>query len=192
MRFGLSFYGRLRDWTIRGRTGRWHRETFEAPAGAAQTPRTIDLPHRRRGRLSWLSPFTRLCRVGHQRIPQHSWGNLRRCRRCRWFFDVLPHEKCESVPVADGVPTVATSRPQVARVEWITHELHRARLPLENLSDFGRCQRRLGRKCSDGRPGSPLWNCQRQGSGIRSIFWPLGYFRSGGPSRKSPCFIGTP
>src|ERR1700693_6261100 len=45
-----------------------------------------------------------------------------------WFFDVLPHEKRESVPVADGVPTVATSRPQVARVRWITHELHRARL----------------------------------------------------------------
>ena len=44
---------------------------------------------------------------------------------------MLPHEKHESVPVAEGVPTVATSRPQVARVEWITHELHRARLPLE-------------------------------------------------------------
>src|SRR5208283_666774 len=32
-----------------------------------------------------------------------------------------------------------------------------------NLSDFGGYQRRLGRKCSDGRPGSPLWNYQRQG-----------------------------
>src|SRR6266446_548537 len=48
-----------------------------------------------------------------------------------WFRDVLPHEKHESVPVAEKVPVVATSRPLVARVEWITEELHRARLPLE-------------------------------------------------------------
>jgi len=48
-----------------------------------------------------------------------------------WFRDVLPHEKHESVAVAERVPAVATSRPQVARVEWITEELHRARLPLE-------------------------------------------------------------
>jgi hypothetical protein len=48
-----------------------------------------------------------------------------------WFRDVLPHEKHESVPVAEKVPAVATRRPQVARVKWITQELHRARLPLE-------------------------------------------------------------
>ncbi len=48
-----------------------------------------------------------------------------------WFRDVLPHEKHESVAVAERVSAVATSRPQVARVEWITEELHRARLPLE-------------------------------------------------------------
>jgi len=48
-----------------------------------------------------------------------------------WFRDVLPHEKHESVPVVEKAPAVATSRPQVARVEWITQELHRARLPLE-------------------------------------------------------------
>ena len=48
-----------------------------------------------------------------------------------WFRDVLPHEKHESAPVAGLVPVVATSRPQVARVEWMTEELHRARLPLE-------------------------------------------------------------
>ena len=107
-------------------------ETFEAPAGAAQTPRTIDLP----APTAWpiilafglslvfaglvtsvsLSILGAICAVA---------GGV------GWFFDVLPHEKRESVPVADGVPTVATSRPQVARVEWITHELHRARLPLE-------------------------------------------------------------
>ena len=48
-----------------------------------------------------------------------------------WFREVLPHEKHESVTVAEKVPVVATSRPQVARVAWMTQELHRARLPLE-------------------------------------------------------------
>src|ERR1700732_3138676 len=48
-----------------------------------------------------------------------------------WFRDVLPHEKHESAPVLETVPTVTTSRPKVARVEWMTEELQRARLPLE-------------------------------------------------------------
>src|SRR5271168_3949205 len=48
-----------------------------------------------------------------------------------WFRDVLPHEKHESLPVVEKVQTVTTSRPQVARVQWMTQELHRARLPLE-------------------------------------------------------------
>src|SRR5690242_18460038 len=48
-----------------------------------------------------------------------------------WFRDVLPHEKHESVPVLEEPVPVATSRPAVARVNWITHGLHRARLPLE-------------------------------------------------------------
>jgi hypothetical protein len=48
-----------------------------------------------------------------------------------WFREVLPHEKHESMPVAEIVGAVATSRPQVARVEWMPQELHRARLPLE-------------------------------------------------------------
>lgn len=48
-----------------------------------------------------------------------------------WFRDVLPHEKHEAVPIIGSVPAVATSRSQVARIEWKSHELHRARLPLE-------------------------------------------------------------
>ncbi len=48
-----------------------------------------------------------------------------------WFFDVLPHEKHETVAIVETVPTAETSRPQVARVEWKTEELQRARLPLE-------------------------------------------------------------
>jgi hypothetical protein len=48
-----------------------------------------------------------------------------------WFCDVLPHEKHESVSVSEEVLPVATTRAQVARIEWKTEELHRARLPLE-------------------------------------------------------------
>jgi hypothetical protein len=48
-----------------------------------------------------------------------------------WFRDVLPHEKHEFAPVSEEEAPVASSRPQVARVQWVTEELHRARLPLE-------------------------------------------------------------
>ena len=48
-----------------------------------------------------------------------------------WFHDVLPHEKHESMPIVERVPMAETRRPQVARVEWMTEELDRARLPLE-------------------------------------------------------------
>jgi hypothetical protein len=48
-----------------------------------------------------------------------------------WFRDVLPHEKHELASAAEQVTGVSTSRPQVARVKWMTEELHRARLPLE-------------------------------------------------------------
>ena len=48
-----------------------------------------------------------------------------------WFREVLPHEKHESMPIVAAVPTAETRRPQVARVEWKTEQLNRARLPLE-------------------------------------------------------------
>ena len=48
-----------------------------------------------------------------------------------WFRDVLPEEKHERVSVLDKAPPVTTARPQVARVKWMTQELHRARLPIE-------------------------------------------------------------
>src|SRR6266852_6302576 len=48
-----------------------------------------------------------------------------------WFRDVLTREGRESVSVIETIRPVSTSRPQVARVEWMTKELHRARLPLE-------------------------------------------------------------
>jgi hypothetical protein len=48
-----------------------------------------------------------------------------------WFRDVLPHEAHETVQVSDKAEPVITTRPEVARVGWITHELNRSRLPLE-------------------------------------------------------------
>jgi hypothetical protein len=48
-----------------------------------------------------------------------------------WFREVLPHEKHESIPIMGRVPTAETRHPQVARVEWESQELQRARLPLE-------------------------------------------------------------
>src|SRR5438270_7053859 len=48
-----------------------------------------------------------------------------------WFREVPPREKHESVQVVEQVPIVATSRPQVSQVRWMTEELHRARLPLQ-------------------------------------------------------------
>ena len=53
------------------------------------------------------------------------------CGYIGWFRDVLPHEKMESVPVADIPLRVRTSPPQVERVEFMHRDLHRARLPLE-------------------------------------------------------------
>jgi hypothetical protein len=48
-----------------------------------------------------------------------------------WFYDVLPHERHESVPAVLTVAPVTTSHPRVAAIEWMTQELRRARLPLE-------------------------------------------------------------
>ena len=48
-----------------------------------------------------------------------------------WFRDVLPEEKHERISVLDKAMPVTTTRPQVARVKWMTQELHRARLPIE-------------------------------------------------------------
>ena len=48
-----------------------------------------------------------------------------------WFCDVLPHEKHETVPVSAEVIPIITTRKEVARVDLITKDPNRARLPLE-------------------------------------------------------------
>src|SRR6202158_6008066 len=48
-----------------------------------------------------------------------------------WFREVLPHERHESGTVYETIMPLSTRRPRVAAVEWMTEELHRARLPLD-------------------------------------------------------------
>ena len=48
-----------------------------------------------------------------------------------WFREVLPHEKHETISAIEATRPVSTRRPRVAAVNWMTEELHRARLPLE-------------------------------------------------------------
>jgi hypothetical protein len=48
-----------------------------------------------------------------------------------WFRDVFPHEKHEAVPIDETVVPITTSRPEIAQVQWSTHDVNRARLPLE-------------------------------------------------------------
>lgn len=95
-------------------------------------PRTIDLPAPTAWPIVLAFGFTLLFAGLVTSYPVSILGAMLIVAGCiGWFRDVLPHEKHESVPVADSMPVVATSRPQVARVERITQELHRARLPLE-------------------------------------------------------------
>lgn len=48
-----------------------------------------------------------------------------------WFRNVLPHEAYETVLVSGKVEPVVTTRPEVARVGWVTDEINRTWLPLE-------------------------------------------------------------
>src|SRR6202035_908348 len=105
---------------------------LELPAGTEQVPRTIELPAPTAWPIVLAFGFTLVfaglvtsASVSILGVIFALTGSL------GWFRDVLPHEKHESVPIAEKEPTVATNRPQVARIDGITQELHRARLPLE-------------------------------------------------------------
>ena len=107
-------------------------EAVEQPRGSAQATQTIELP----APTAWpiiLAFGITLVFAGLVTSDSVSiLGAIFAIAGCvGWFRDVLPHEKHESVPVEENVPTIATSRPRVTRIEWITQELHRARLPLE-------------------------------------------------------------
>src|ERR1700687_1656417 len=48
-----------------------------------------------------------------------------------WFRDVLPHEKHESLLIAEKPIPVFTSRPEGAQESSLPPQLHRPRLPLQ-------------------------------------------------------------
>ena len=107
-------------------------DILELPAGAEQVPRTIELPAPTAWPIVLAFGFTLVFAGLVTSVSVSLLGTIFALAGCvGWFRDVLPNEKHESVSVAEKAPAVATSRPQVVRVEWMTQELHRARLPLE-------------------------------------------------------------
>jgi hypothetical protein len=107
-------------------------ETLELPSGTEQAPHTIAMP----ATTAWPIVLAfGLTLIFAGLVTSASVSILGAIFAVSggvgWFFDVLPHEKREFVPILGTAPTAETSRPRVARVEWKTEELHRARLPLE-------------------------------------------------------------
>ena len=108
-------------------------ETFEiAKSAPPQAPRSIEVPAPTAWPIVLAFGFTLMCVGLVTSYAVSILGVVLACAGCiGWFRDVLPQEKHELVPVVEGTPAVSTSRPGVARVEWMKKELHRARLPLE-------------------------------------------------------------
>jgi len=107
-------------------------DILELPAGAEQVPRTIELPAPTAWPIVLAFGVTLVFAGLVTSVSVSILGTIFALAGCvGWFRDVLPNEKHESVSVAEKAPAVATSRPHVVRVEWMTQELHRARLPLE-------------------------------------------------------------
>jgi hypothetical protein len=107
-------------------------KTFELPAEKREQSGTIELPAPTTWPIVLAFGFTLVFAGLVTSASVSILGTIFAVGGCvGWFFDVLPHEKHESVPVEATVPAVTTSRPQVARVEWMSQGLHRARLPLE-------------------------------------------------------------
>src|ERR1700674_2769333 len=101
-------------------------ETVEQPRGSLQAARTIELPAPTEWPIILAFGIT-LVFAGLVTSDSVSiLSAIFAIAGCiGWFRDVLPHEKHESVPVEEKVPTIATSRPRFTRVEWITQELYR-------------------------------------------------------------------
>jgi hypothetical protein len=107
-------------------------ETVEVSTGSEQAPGTVELPAPTAWPIVLAFGFTLVFAGLVTSTSVSLLGAIFIITGCfGWFRDVLPHERHESVPIAEREPAVATARPQVARVEWMTEDLHRARLPLE-------------------------------------------------------------
>ena len=88
-------------------------ETFEHPRGSVEATQTIELP----APTAWpiiLAFGITLVFAGLVTSDSVSiLGAIFVISGCiGWFRNVLPHEKLESVPVEEKVPTIATSRPR--------------------------------------------------------------------------------
>src|SRR5260370_13504740 len=107
-------------------------EAFEIPPHAKEGANTIELPAPTAWPIVLAFGVALLC-AGLVTSTSVSFlgASLVLAGWVGWFRDVLPHEQRESVSVVEKVSAVSTRRPQVARVEWITDDLHRARLPLD-------------------------------------------------------------
>src|SRR5271168_4824995 len=104
-------------------------ETFEAPAGAAQTPRTIDLPAPTAWPIVLAFGMTLVFAGLVTAVPVSILGViLALAGATGWFRDVLPMEKHEWAPVVHEDIAIETSRASVERIT-VFHELPRASLP---------------------------------------------------------------
>ena len=107
-------------------------ETLELSVATARAPRTIELPAPTAWPIVLAFGFTLVFAGLVTSASVSMLGAVFTVAGCvGWFREVLPYQKHESVPVGEKPPAVATTRPQVTRVEWMAEELHRARLPLE-------------------------------------------------------------
>src|SRR5260370_922576 len=107
-------------------------ETFELSSGTERAPGMIELPPPRAWPLILVLGFTLVLGGLVPGASVSIFGAIFMVAGCvGGFREVLPHEKHEPPPIVEPVPTAETRRPRVARVEWKTQELHRARLPLE-------------------------------------------------------------
>lgn len=107
-------------------------EMLELVRGARQEPRTVELPAPTEWPIIVAFGLTLVFAGFVTSASVSILGAIFAVAGCvGWFRDVLPREKHELVPVIGKTPAVATRRPQVARVEWMTEKLNRARLPLE-------------------------------------------------------------
>jgi hypothetical protein len=107
-------------------------ETLELSAEAARTTRAIELPAPTAWPIILAFGLTLIFAGLVTSASVSILGAIFTVAGCvGWFRQVLPHEKHESMPIMETVPTAETRRPRVARIEWKTQELDRARLPLE-------------------------------------------------------------
>jgi len=107
-------------------------EALELSVATARAPRTIELPAPTAWPIVLAFGFTLVFAGLVTSASVSMLGAVFTVAGCvGWFREVLPYQKHESVPVGEKAPAVATTRPQVTRVEWMAGELHRARLPLE-------------------------------------------------------------